>query len=339
MITKVTQVTKELRPLFTLFPHRRSGFTLVELLVVIAIIGTLVGLLLPAIQASREAARRSSCTNNLKQWSLAMLSHHDALKAFPYFGQRRNQPEVNVQSNWGQRRSFVVSLWPYMENLDLYSRWRLNEGLNSTTNRRLIKIPIPSYYCPSDRPNAQQRFPPTSPSTRYDEYGMVRGNYLVNMGPTRICVAARRNAPFGMSTCGSSSAYVPYRTSLRDITDGSSKTLLMSEGRFAPRDNVDDHRMLMLNDIYCGFTAAAPPNSGTDRFPASECDPSLDPSLPCEGTSNTSREWQFIARSQHPGGANAAFCDGSVTFIPNSIAPGVWQELSTMNSGNTAGDW
>jgi prepilin-type processing-associated H-X9-DG protein len=226
-----------------------------------------------------------------------------------------------------------------MENLDLYSRWKLDESLNSTTNRRLIKIPIPSYYCPSDRPNAQQRFPPTSPSTRYDEYGTVRGNYLVNMGPTRICVAASRNAPFGQSTCGATNSYVPYRTSLRDITDGSSKTLLMSEGRFAPRDNVDDNRMLMLNDIYCGFTAAAPPNSGTDRFLASACDPLLDPSLPCAPTADDSREWQFIARSQHPGGANAAFCDGSVTFIPNSIAPGVWQELSTMNSGNTAGDW
>ncbi len=309
----------------------------------VAIIGTLVGLLLPAIQAAREAARQSSCTNTMKQWALAMHPHHDAIKAFPYFAQRRNQPEVNVSSVSAQRRSFVVPLWPYMENLDLYSRWKLNENYNSASNRTLVKIPIPSYYCPSDRPNAQLRWSAAN-SALYDEYGMVRGNYVVNMGPTRICVTASRNAPFGMSTCGSSASYVPYRTSLRDITDGSSKTLLMSEGRFAPQDNVDDNRMLMLNDLVCLFTAAAPPNSGTDRFWLNGqkvfCDGSLDPSnLPCVGTSDDSRAWQFIARSKHPGGVNATFCDGSVTFIPNSIDPGVWQELSTMNSGNAVGDW
>lgn len=65
------------------------GFTLVELLVVVAIIGTLAGLLLPAIQAAREASRQASCTNNLKQWVVAMHSHHDAIKCFPYFGQRK----------------------------------------------------------------------------------------------------------------------------------------------------------------------------------------------------------------------------------------------------------
>jgi len=156
-VTQVTQVTKELRPLAPLFPHRRSGFTLVELLVVIAIIGTLVGLLLPAIQASREAARRSSCTNNLKQWSLAMLSHHDAIKYFPYHSQRRNDPEKNTSSGSGHRRTWVVSAWPYIEQLDVYSQWNLNDNYYGKTpaitgglkNSDLIQIKLPSYYCPS----------------------------------------------------------------------------------------------------------------------------------------------------------------------------------------------
>jgi prepilin-type N-terminal cleavage/methylation domain-containing protein len=323
---------------------RRSGFTLVELLVVIAIIGTLVGLLLPAIQAAREAARRSTCTNNLKQWALAMHSHHDAIKYFPYCGQRTNEPEKNTSPGQSQRRSFVVPLWPYMESLDLYSSWNLNENYYGTTpgtaggqtNLQLNLKPVPAYYCPSDRPNATLAFGTPGLSS----FRTVRGNYLVNMGPTRICVAGSRLAPFGMSTCGSSSSYVPYRTSLNAVTDGTSKTLLMSEGRVAPRDDVDDNRMITLTDLVCWFTAAAPPNSGTDRYWSRWCDNSLDPvNLPCTGTADSTTDWQFIARSRHPYGVNAAFCDGAVTFIPNSIDPGVWQELSTMNSGIPVGAW
>jgi prepilin-type N-terminal cleavage/methylation domain-containing protein/prepilin-type processing-associated H-X9-DG protein len=340
MITKVTQVTKELHPLAPLFPHRRSGFTLVELLVVIAIIGTLVGLLLPAIQASREAARRSSCTNNLKQWALAMHSHHDAIKAFPYFGQRRNDPETNTSSGQVHRRSFVVPLWPYIEQLDLYSQWNMVENWyggtaavsGGRTNSQLSQTPAPAYYCPSDRPGAKLLF--SNPA-----FSECRGNYLVNMGPTRVYVAGSRPAPFGVKLGGGSSAYTPYRTSSKDITDGSSKTLLMSEGKFTPRDNVDDHRTLMLNDAFCFFTAAAPPNTGTDRYVWLYCDGSLDSTLPCTGTGDDLAEWQIIARSRHPGGVNASFCDGSIAFIPNSIDPGVWQELSTMNSGKPTGAW
>ena len=123
------------------------------------------------------------------------------------------------------------------------------------------------------------------------------------------------------------------------MSDGTSKTLLMAEGRFSPQDDVNDHRFLMLNDQYCWFTAAAPPNSGTDRHDPDWCDGSLDPALPCEDGGNNPANWQLIARSRHPGGVNAAFCDGSVQFIPDTIEPGVWQELSTMNSGNPAGAW
>jgi prepilin-type N-terminal cleavage/methylation domain-containing protein/prepilin-type processing-associated H-X9-DG protein len=346
MITKVTQVTKELRPLAPLFPHRRTGFTLVELLVVIAIIGTLVGLLLPAIQASREAARRSSCTNNLKQWALAMHSHHDAIKFFPYFGQRLNNPEVNTGGDWsGQRRSFIVPVWPYLEQLDFYSQYNLNTFWwnnwtpsvpNGRTNLWLVQQKVPSYYCPSDRPGVML----TAPG--HEAWSPARGNYVVNLGPNRQCVSGVRSAPFGIkSACGGHENYVPYRTSLKDVTDGSSKTLLMSEARFPLRDDVLDIRGIPFYEPFAGwFTAAAPPNSGTDRIKWGYCDAALhDPALPCVETSDNSGEWQLISRSRHPGGVMSAFCDGSVQFIPNSIEPGVWQELSTMNSGKTVGAW
>jgi prepilin-type processing-associated H-X9-DG protein len=280
---------------------------------------------------------------------VAMHSHHDALQAFPYFGQRHNNPEVNTSTTPFPRsawRSYVVSLWPYMEMADLYSKWNLNVSYDSTTaaqsgglrNRDLVKIPAPAYYCPSDRPNAQLRFSAAS-SGLYDQWGIVRGNYLVNMGPSRTFVSGSRAAPFGMKSGTDYNNAIPYHTNLKDITDGTAKTLLMAEGRFAPRDDVDDHRTLMLNPNWCMFTAAAPPNSGTDRHSSSQCFDSLDPSLPCSGTGSNPADWQIISRSRHPGGINATFCDGSVQFVPNIIEPGVWQELSTMNSGNLAGAW
>ena len=327
-----------------LSPYSRAAFTLVELLVVIAIIGTLVGLLLPAVQSAREAARLTSCTNTLKQWALAMHAHHDAIKALPYMAQRRNNPESMTAGGLGQRRSFVVPLLPHIESADIYGKYNLNEDYWSSTNSPLVQTPIPAYYCPSDRPGAKLLFAPSS--TSFFAYRRCRGNYLVNTGPTYVFVSGARAAPFGFKSYGSQMDFIPYRTSFKDVTDGTSKTLLMSEGRQAPRDDVDDHRVNMHGDTgICFFTAAGPPNSEIkDRWLAGTgnayCDSSLDPALPCNPTSSDdAAQWQIIARSKHPGGVNASFCDGSVQFIPNAIDPGVWQELSTMNSGTSVGAW
>ena len=145
--------------------HRKNpaAFTLVELLVVIAIIGTLVGLLLPAIQAAREAARRSQCVNNLKQWGVAMHNHHDAVKALPYGNNRVNPPGTEA-SKPGQgtiRRTFVVSLWPYLEQSDLFTAYDPNKGwydmstnVSGRTNQSLGGNAGNALLLPSDRPGA-----------------------------------------------------------------------------------------------------------------------------------------------------------------------------------------
>jgi prepilin-type N-terminal cleavage/methylation domain-containing protein len=147
----------------------RRGFTLVELLVVIAIIGTLVGLLLPAVQVARESARRSSCQNTLKQWGLAMHNLVDAKKKFPLA--TTNTP----------RTSWVPFTWPYIEYPELAKSYDLKQGFHLAANSNARQMKVPLYYCPSDRPNAMWTA---------DTVTRVRGNYVVNWGTARMWVNA-----------------------------------------------------------------------------------------------------------------------------------------------------
>jgi prepilin-type N-terminal cleavage/methylation domain-containing protein/prepilin-type processing-associated H-X9-DG protein len=299
----------------------RSGFTLVELLVVIAIIGTLIGLLLPAIQAAREAGRRVSCTNNLKQWGLAMHSHHDALKHFPY-GTNRNYPagsEVATVTASPSRRTFVISLWPYLEALDLYSQYSFGRLFNTSPNKALCSTPLPLYYCPSDRPNA-----------KVDT--LCAPNYLVNWGTTTFGNAGRK-APFGWLVGTTWNNNVPYHTRVADITDGTSKTLLMSEVVVAPQDTDVDTRSRRFNDVGApGFMTRTTPNSGV----ADDIENCV-PYLPC--LTSTRVNTSLAARSRHSGGVVVAMCDGSVRFINDTTDLGTWQALSTMAEGDIPGDF
>jgi prepilin-type N-terminal cleavage/methylation domain-containing protein len=324
-------------------PHGSPrGFTLVELLVVIAIIGTLVGLLLPAVQAAREAARRSSCTNRMKQWALAMHNHHEAKRALPYGSSRSNPPgkeaAMGVDASATPRRTFVVSLWPYLDQqTNLFDRFNFAAGfMNNTTpgvtggpnNDWLSWRTVDVYYCPSDRPNA------------VSNGGGARINYAVNWGTTVMSSGSNRPAPFGWLSGTNWTDFVPYRSSVKDITDGASKTLLMAELVFPSSDTPDnDSRGQVMNDIGTpGFMTAATPNSGSDTL--ASC-PGATAFLPCQvvGSSSLRGTISVVSRSKHLDGVNASLCDGSVRFIGNTINIGVWQALSTMAQGDTVGDF
>jgi len=309
--------------------QRRSAFTLVELLVVIGIIGTLVGLLLPAVQSAREAARRSQCTNNLKQWGLAMHNHHDAIRYLPY-GSNRVYPlgtEASKPNNGSQRRVFVVSLWPYLEQSDLFSAydpkapfyaWWANGSGRS--NISLCNTPASHYYCPSDRPNAKQAS---------DVHVRCRANYVVNYGPN-VLFTAGAVAPFGWNSSGGFSNCVPYQKAFKDITDGTSKTLLMAEARLAQTDLNGDFRGDVFNDEGGHwFMAKNTPNSGSDESPY--CSSTSE--MPCSSPGGNAA----AARSRHPNGVNAVMCDGAVRFFADSVQLATWAALSTMNQGDTIG--
>jgi prepilin-type N-terminal cleavage/methylation domain-containing protein/prepilin-type processing-associated H-X9-DG protein len=306
----------------------RPGFTLIELLVVIAIIAVLIGLLLPAVQKARESASRSSCTNNLHQWGIAMLMMHDDTGALPPAAQ--NNP----------RRVWVVLVWPYVEQGNMYVQFNQNVNFWQPPNTYVNTIngiyahTAPLYYCPSDRPGALWKG---------DPYWRARGNYVVNWGNQMVPYnpndpiqnPVNGIAPFGYTD--NASPNKPRRTRLTDIKDGTSHTMLMSEVIQAINDTDYDIRGDMLNDDRpCNqYMTINTPNSGTDVSPY--CNGKTYPwNPPC--TNTNSGHAHKTARSRHTGGVNVLFADGHVTFIADGIALATWRALGTMNGGEPVAD-
>jgi prepilin-type N-terminal cleavage/methylation domain-containing protein/prepilin-type processing-associated H-X9-DG protein len=306
---------------FTLKNGRR-GFTLVELLVVIAIIGILVGLLLPAVQAAREAARRMQCTNHLKQWALANHNFHDAFKRFP-----------KGSSNGGveKRQTWVMYLWPYVEQTALYQQSNLQEHfyltpntipntLNGTVGKR-----VPIYLCPSDNGQIDQNV---------GTYQRTRGNYVVNWGnvwygqPDNSVPPPPNKAPFN-NTNGNRT--LPAKVTFGSIVDGTSNTLLMSEYLMAKSPNDNDWRGDIHNDdgVFRFHTLLTPNTSSPDIIVNGWFQTTGDPRMPAAAGANQ----RNAARSRHTGGVNAARCDGSIGFVSDSVNLLVWQSMGSMNGG------
>jgi len=304
------------------------GFTLVELLVVIAIIGVLIALLLPAVQAARESARRSQCLNNLHQWGLAMQLHHDAKSRLPIGS---SAPPPLPAPPIPPRQTWVMHLWSYIEQMNLSSQNNLKINfhdppgtIHGTLNGLTGKY-LAIYYCPSDVGSDQT----------VDKYQRRRGNYVVNWGnalyaPQSEAVSQELDqkglAPFSHIKGNRST---PRKTKFADITDGTSNTLLMSEllKAWSPED--EDWRGDIHNDdgVFRFHTRLTPNTSAPDVIQSGWFVPTGDPAMPVvAGGSQVA-----AARSRHPGGVNVILCDASVRFISESIAQNPWQALGTMN--------
>jgi prepilin-type N-terminal cleavage/methylation domain-containing protein len=328
--------------------HQRWGFTLVELLVVIAIIGVLVALLLPAVQAAREAARRAACINNIRQVALALLNHHDAKGRFPHgtynlIDDLQTPDPYNGKQN---RRCWMHDMLPYMEQQALYGKFDSFMKTNFVAwDFPESGTPISMLMCPNDptSPKVQtythssataKGFPPAldgmGPSQGFS------GNYVACAGSTYYnlgIIKGGMTPPAKYSANLNGILFPLSKIRMKDVTDGSSHTLLVGEIILSPDGADDDLRGRYYNS--CGgnvnFSTLYPPNSPVaDRINWLSKDAVPEaPAVPC--TRCFAEEAQLAARSYHVGGANAVAADGSVHFIPSDIDPTVYRSFGSRN--------
>ena len=293
---------------------QRQAFTLVELLVVIAIIAILVVMLLPAVQAAREAARRTQCLNHLKQWGIAMYLHHDAFNEFPIGA--RNNP----------RQTWVMYLWPFIEEHpldsanDIDQHFYLPPGTIAGTLDGLTGQYVELYYCPSDSGNDQTQ----------GTYQRRRGNYVVNWGNSRY---GQPDEPFGKAPFShvGGRREQPRKTSIKHMTDGASKTLMLSEVIRAISLDDNDWRGDIHNDdgVFRFHTLLTPNSRAPDVIQNGWFQSNSDPLMPAAAGARNAQV--TAARSRHPGGVQVTLCDGSGRSISNDIALEVWMAMGSMN--------
>ena len=323
-----------------LIQRTSRGFTLVELLTVIAIIGVLVGLLLPAVQTAREAARRSSCSNNLKQLGLGLLNHVDAKRVFPMGAQTwldSAEPTVNGVRYGGRRWSWFVYVLPYVEEISLHdAQWAHYASRSWTSGLSYHGVPnktlaVAGFMCPSDPTNPKVHSQ-DGPASANDQG--FHGNYLLNAGSeafgTTGAESAQRNGiSFPLSA-----------VAVKDVTDGMSKTVAASEIMLIPEPTGGGLAAIDLRGRYhnnmhggCSLSTLRPPNTTvSDRLPY--CSNAL-PLAPCVRGGGINHV--ISARSYHTGGVGAVMADGAVKFVSNDIAPQVWQAAGSRNGGEVSG--
>ena len=323
-------------------PQSTRGFTLVELLVVITIIGMLIALLLPAVQAAREAARRMQCGNNLKQIGLAMHNYCSLHNTFPLGEMESYIPWGNPQ--WPCVLHFLL---PYLEQQALGDDFAAAQrtGVVPWQPESLTAWPkqingrsVSAYLCPSDGLGGQTKYHPFSGSNGMRVFAT---NYLGifsgltdddtrNAGKGSSSFKQSQRAMFTINQC----------TSPADITDGMSNTLAFAEYLTGttetelrgwpytqragchflyvwrtPNTSIPD--VLFADPRFCSGSGSANDQPGLN--------------LPCEGTSDAGQT--AAARSRHPGGVNGVMADGSVQFFSEAIAVGAWQSLGFIRDG------
>jgi prepilin-type N-terminal cleavage/methylation domain-containing protein/prepilin-type processing-associated H-X9-DG protein len=359
---------------FSMFYGRRRsvGFTLVELLVVIAIIGVLVALLLPAVQAAREAARRGQCLNNQKQLALGFLNGESSKRGllpmakYWWVGTPAGKEPgyAGGPGKWYDDHGWYIPLMPYIEQAGLANLANPKKSFSDPANLEARRAFVPMHACPSDI--GLQRNEWDIPS-----WARVRSNYVVNAG----------NTVYGQHDLGTGANKVlfggaPFQprevAPLSRITDGTANTLMTTEVKVLPETAAwggpySDAQTALGGQVFTGWNT---PNSGAadalcrqgewlgnvrDGFLTQGVPLPLSATVSMAGDvavdtraypstheamldSDGHKQQHVAARSNHAGGVNASRCDGSVKFYPDGVDLIVWRALTSAAGDETVSD-
>jgi prepilin-type processing-associated H-X9-DG protein/prepilin-type N-terminal cleavage/methylation domain-containing protein len=337
-----------------LMTRNRQAFTLVELLVVIAIIGTLVALLLPAVQSARESSRNNTCRNNIKQLQLAMTMYDTQMRKLPGYVNELKNPNAQKDSKGmtpateGRRASWIVMAFPHIEQMALFDAWNSKFGTANPPPAPGIEM----LTCPSDAPDI-----PSQPWTNYvANAGMAftdstNPDKTIEVPADGIFFDNNKNENFGPADGREGKPLV--EMSLAQVADGTSKTIMLAENMHAwywsHASNDQNNDASAIRDakhtfgfVWKNVTSGGQPSPkeriNGDRY----YDPSALPTATAPPL--TMDEWADVTKyesygfpnSTHPGGANMAFCDGHVVFIAETMEPLVYGQLMTSNRNRSS---
>ncbi|MDO4575228.1 MAG: DUF1559 domain-containing protein [Planctomycetia bacterium] len=303
----------------------RAGFTLVELLVVIAIIGMLMGLLLPAVQQVREAARRLQCANNMHQLAIGMHGYAAMNGGFPpgtYSWRGDDSPKRDGYPAYDDF-SWLPLLGPHLEQMAWFDMMKFDHSFSNPVNEEARRMKIPTFACPSDMGLVENEWDNST-------WARVRGNYVANWGNTNYGQKTKEGQVF----LGSPLRPIE-RTVSDSITDGTSNTLLLSETKVIPPTGtawggpISDHMTSLGGQTFSGWY---PPNSSHGDICARQVVENhyyLENAIPIPTLTAVSGDGVYTARSHHIGGVNVARCDGSGQFISNGIYLNTWRALTS----------
>ena len=341
---------------------RRNGFTLIELLVVMAIIATLVSLLLPAVQNARESARRTECKNNLKQIGLALHEYHETFESFPIGALYAPKPDMNQIDHEVRGASFFVAILPWLEQRNLYNQLQKDAaggaaGVSHPSNPNgplLDGMYVPIYVCPSASMEEVAVGQPVS---------MMTGNYIGISGaafrnggtsPDAELVGGCSGPNDGSILAHSGILMENDSVSFKDITDGSSNTMMVAEQSSVTvpvATTVGGQTQIVLQDfptlqssyygsIWGGTTLPRALQTGgpfpSCHFVYNVTTVRFGINMNGASTVNTvvSGGGHTPIMSAHPGGANVLFADGGVRFLKENMSFDVLMNVADRRDHN-----
>jgi prepilin-type N-terminal cleavage/methylation domain-containing protein len=329
-----------------------AGFTLIELLVVIAIIAVLIALLLPAVQQAREAARRTQCKNTLKQLGLALHNHHDTFLRLPPGACQDNVPFSNANTGgWGS--SWMVFILPYIDQAPMYNAYQLsgNSGCFNANNNTVVKNKkISAFMCASSTISV---FSPGGTNSMIAHYAGIAGAVNGNIpGYTE-----NRNVSGGHGIGGwGGTLFAGSQTNFRDLTDGTSNVIMVSEVSDLLRDTNKstrpdwtlgyqygwtmgtEHDYLNTGDSERVFNTTTVRYKINDKLKAGAGGTGWTGSGASEGI-EPDAGLNIPLNSPHTGGVHALLSDGSVRFISENLDFATLNRLVTRDDGQPIGDF